>query len=421
MTYCDVIKINLYVIALLILVAVGTIMLTFFQVNNHNKEIEIQKQWVYQMLGGYEKGIDGKQAAGSILKGDINNELIEKGRNTLKAYGYSEDYQTTYDLIAKKYKTTIIINNTVIYFIIVGVVFITTYFMKKRETEKFENINSIVNQFIKGEYIVNLPITIEEVHGKLNSNLESLGKKLLLNEERLNLEKEETKTLVTDISHQLKTPIASLKMCVSILNEDTLDKVERKEFMERSIDQVNHLEHLTAALINISRMETGLIKIERENKRIVDTILSAINSVYIKAEGKGILIDFESELSNDIENILLPHDEKWTKEAIGNVLENAIKYSEKETKIIIKMSKLISFLRIEIQDQGIGIDKKEYTKVFRRFYRGKSEIVKKAEGSGVGLYLTRKILEEQGGNITVTSRKTSEGRGSTFVIQLSLV
>lgn len=119
--------------------------------------------------------------------------------------------------------------------------------------------------------------------------------------------------------------------------------------------------------------------------------------------------------------MILPHDIKWTKEAIVNVLDNAIKYSPKDSQIQITMEKQIHFFRIEIRDEGIGIKKEEINRIFQRFYRGKQEVIKQAEGSGVGLYLTRKILEEQGGNITVVFPYGKEKtKGSTFAIMLSL-
>lgn len=112
----------------------------------------------------------------------------------------------------------------------------------------------------------------------------------------------------------------------------------------------------------------------------------------------------------------IPHDPHWTREAIANVLENAVKYSPADSCIQIRLMRRTSFLRIDIEDQGIGIDSREYSKIFQRFYRGSALQVKEADGSGVGLYLTRTILEAQGGSISVSSGK----RGSIFTVQLSL-
>ncbi|MGL5717142.1 MAG: sensor histidine kinase [Paraclostridium sp.] len=109
----------------------------------------------------------------------------------------------------------------------------------------------------------------------------------------------------------------------------------------------------------------------------------------------------------------MPHDSKWTEESIFNVLENAVKYTPDNKNVEIEVSHTINFVRVDIKDKGIGIDKSEYNNIFKRFYR--SEEVEEIEGSGVGLYLTRKILEQQGGNIIVSSEK---GQGSKFSLFL---
>lgn len=250
--------------------------------------------------------------------------------------------------------------------------------------------------------------------------LESLGKKLELNEQRMAVEKEETKALVTDLSHQLKTPVASIKMCFLLLEDENLQPEERKEFLNRLGEQIVHLEGLLSALVNISRMETGMIEIRKEMTSIFNTVVQAVNQVYMKAEDKGIEIVIDTD-HEEIENLLLEHDVKWTKEAIVNVLENAVKYSPADSVIQIIMKKQLHFLRIEIKDEGIGIKKEEINRIFQRFYRGKHEVVRQAEGSGVGLYLARKIIEEQGGNITVVLPVGGKQvKGSTFAIMLPL-
>lgn len=411
---------NTYIVIGLVTVALVMGILAFIQVNQYGKNINLQKQFVSQMIGACEEGVDGEKIASSILKGEVNKSQVEKGNQFLEVYGYTKNYETIYDNYLKDYRINIAFIYTIIYLLIIAVIFETICIRRKKEKEELEEIYNILYNFHKGEYSVNLTILSDNIRSKINNQLESLGKRLSLNEVRLKEEKEETKSLVTDISHQLKTPLASLKMCFSLLNEENLEPIERKEFMERSIEQLNNLEALTASLVNISRMETGMIKIEKQNKRILDTIISSINTVYLKAEEKNIQVELE-DINEETENLTLLHDEKWTREAIANVLENAVKYSEKESKIRIRLHKLTTFLRIEIEDEGIGIDKKEYTEIFKRFYRGKSDLVKNEEGSGVGLYLTRKILEEQGGNITVTSKKSIGEKGSRFVIQLSLI
>ena len=238
-----------------------------------------------------------------------------------------------------------------------------------------------------------------------------LAKKLRLKSEILAREKDNTKTLVTDISHQLKTPLAAMKTCFSLfLEADTPD--EREEFGRRCQFQLEKLEGLIASLLNISRLETAMIRLEPSAVSLTDILVDAINGIYEKAAAKRIRIDTE-----EFEDIPLFLDRKWSGEALLNILDNAVKYSPEETLILIRVAPLYSFVRVEIEDQGIGIPRSEYNRIFKRFYRGQNETVQRTEGAGVGLYLSRRILEEQGGTLSVKEART---QGSVFVVQLPL-
>lgn len=245
----------------------------------------------------------------------------------------------------------------------------------------------------------------------LSDNLLKLLQKLRLKSEILAGERDNTKTLVTDISHQLKTPLSALKSCFSVyLEADTME--EKREFGERCKFQLDKLENLTASLINISRLENAMILLTPAPVPLTDILVEAVNAVYGKAASRQITIDTE-----DFPDTTLYLDRKWTAEALFNLLDNAVKYSPAGTTVRIRVQTLCSFVRVEIEDQGIGIPKEEYNKIFKRFYRGRQETVQRTEGSGVGLYLSRKILEEQGGTLSV---KAARGQGSIFVAQLPL-
>lgn len=175
------------------------------------------------------------------------------------------------------------------------------------------------------------------------------------------------------------------------------------------------------ALINISRLETSMITLHQDKTSLSDILLDAVNTVYIKALQKEIVIEvinLSEEQGEDSSTFLaLSLDRKWTAEALSNILDNAIKYSPNGSTITVRLNKLYSHIRIEIEDAGIGIPKNEYNKIFQRFYRGLHPKVQQSEGSGVGLYLSRRIIEEQGGTITV---KSASRQGTVFVIQLPL-
>lgn len=395
--------------------------MTLLLINNYVEVTNQFKNNIFQMVGASEFGITSEQIGAHLLKGISNEEFIHKGKEILEPFGYTDNYKTFFDKNLQGYIIHIVIINSILFLAFrVGCLLIHRHTIHRNDQE-LDQIYHILSKFRQGEYNTNLSKMEETSRSKLYELIDSLGNTLSIHEENLKKEKEITKSIVTDISHQLKTPIASLKIYFTILSEDTLDKLERAEFMDRFSDQLKRLEGLCEALIQISRLETGMVTIVKEQKNIFDTVVAAINHVFIKAEEKNIVIELDSSMEKAIENLMIPHDVKWTIEAITNVLENGIKYSNSDTTITISMVKLSNFLRIEIEDEGIGIQKEEINHIFQRFYRGKSDRVKNIEGSGVGLYLTRTILERQGGNITVSqSKTTSKLNGSKFILQLSL-
>ena len=229
-------------------------------------------------------------------------------------------------------------------------------------------------------------------------------------EAELRREEQETKSLITDISHQLKTPVASLKMSYEIEDSTELSAEETEEFRRKEREDVERLEHLLQAFTQMSKLETGMIRLKPEKAGVKATLARAVAGAYAKAVDKNISIETE-----EFTDVAVVHDPGWTAEAIGNVLDNGVKYAPAGTCISIRVSELVSYVMIEVEDEGPGIPAEEQPRIFQRFYRGKAEAVRKAEGSGVGLYLTRRILEEQGGTVCVKNGRTG---GSKFVITL---
>ena len=347
-----------------------------------------------------------------IFQGEEEKALQKKGRQVYARAGFEEEMKARYQSRMVQY---IVRSGGVFlgaYLLITAAAYIRMREAVRRKEQEFEQFGSVIEQFYTGHYQVAYREE-EGMKSRLFSRLNSLGKRLEVQEKKIQDEKETTKSLVTDISHQLKTPVASLKMCLELLAEEDLSKEEEKEFLGQAVGQTQRLDSLTKALINISRMETGMISVKKIQAPIMDTIAQAVSSVYVKAQEKNIEIEVVKN-SDEAADMAIPHDPHWTREAIANILENAVKYSGRDTCIQIRMMKRTSFLRIEIEDQGIGIDSRDYTKIFQRFYRGTAPQVKEADGSGVGLYLTRSILEAQGGSVSAGKQ------GSIFTIHVSL-
>ncbi len=370
------------------------------------------------MMEEQERGADNFVTAIDLMKGE-NYLQGTAGKEKLKSYGYLEGGENWYSLKGKKSVQYIIVCSILVFLAyLLALRYLSRQWNIQRRQE-FEKLSQILRQFSSHIYENDFEEQLNERETEMErimSQLAGLSEQLRYNEERVMKEKENTKSLVTDISHQLKTPVSGLKMCFEILDQEDLNPKEERGFLEQCMKQLRELEALVGTLVNISRMETGLIQIHREAADILDTLVTAVNRIYLKAEEKQIAIEFEE--IEDMTALVIPHDVKWLCEAFINILENAVKYSPENTEVCIRMIKMTTFLRIEIEDQGIGIPKEKYHKIFQRFYRGDEEEVRQAEGSGVGLYLTRKILEWHGGSVTVSSRYGGKRHGSTFRIQI---
>ena len=219
-------------------------------------------------------------------------------------------------------------------------------------------------------------------------------------------EKLKIQEFISDISHQTKTPLANIILYSQLLSEADLPS-EEKQNIEIIATQAEKLKFLVEGLVKVSRLETGIIKLDVQQSSVQELLANVMQQAYAKASDKCIMMD------------MLPTDEeayfdiKWVGEAIYNILDNAIKYSSRKSKIRIQVIRYEIFCRIDISDEGIGIAEGEYNKIFVRFYR--SQEVSKYEGVGIGLFLAREILIANGGYIKVSSKL---GRGSTFSVFL---
>lgn len=221
-------------------------------------------------------------------------------------------------------------------------------------------------------------------------------------------QKQEIQQMVSDISHQLKTPIANLTMYSSMLENENLDGSRRKQFLNAISSQVEKMEFLVEALAKMSRLESHLISLKIQPARILDTLLHGVMQISSAAEKKRITIEIDCD-----EQLMLPHDAKWTAEALFNIMDNAVKYTPEGGKISITAEPWELFTKIEIEDTGIGISKEHYQDIFKRFYReGKVHLI---EGVGIGLYLSREVITQQGGYIKV---KSEEKKGTAFSVFL---
>lgn len=282
------------------------------------------------------------------------------------------------------------------------------YLSRKYIAKMFDSISDILEQILSKKDNIKVSDFEDSRQSKLAHQAKSIIEMIEDDVNKTQEEKEIIKELIGDISHQIKTPLANISMYTDLLLEDNLSEEERQEFLMRTKEQSKKIDWLMKSLIKMSRLETGAIDFTPDYEYIKETIAKAVSSVYSQASNKNINITVE-----EFADIKLYHNRKWTCEALTNILENAIKYSPEFSNITIRIIPLEIYTKIEITDKGIGIAKKDYSNVFKRFYRG--ENVSEHIGMGIGLYLSQFILSKEGGYITV---KSNLGKGSTFSVFL---
>ena len=220
-------------------------------------------------------------------------------------------------------------------------------------------------------------------------------------------EEDAVKALIGDISHQVRTPLANIRLYTQLLAEQPLN--ERGRTCVGALDaQTEKLRTLLEALVKTSRLETGVLALHPEPAPLSPVILRAVEQYRPKAEAKRITLTAGSP-----DDLTAVFDAKWTEEALCNLLDNAVKYTDAGGSVSVRAVAYELFVRVDVSDTGSGIPEGEQAKIFGRFYRGAAAA--QTGGVGIGLYLTRQILSREGGYIKVSSQ---EGQGSTFSLFL---
>ena len=231
---------------------------------------------------------------------------------------------------------------------------------------------------------------------------------------RKNIEKEKAnlQSLVSDISHQTKTPVANMKLYAELLEEGIARENPDREqmlFMAGEMKkQAERLEFLIQALTKMSRLETNLVVVQPEKQPVEPLIFQAVAQIKPKAEACEIDVKIQG-----YQKITACYDKKWSIEALYNLLDNAVKYSPKGSQVTLRVQEYSMYCEICVEDRGIGMTEEEIPKVFQRFYRGKQ--VQQKPGVGIGLYLVREIVKKQKGYVKIKSQPGQGSRISLFL------
>lgn len=271
-----------------------------------------------------------------------------------------------------------------------------------------DSLNACIDSIVDGREDVAFDLESETLTGKFNHKLKRLYEVMQSGRKQVQEEKQSIQETISDISHQVKTPVTNLKMYNSTLLERRLAPEREREFLKLMESQIDKLDFLMQAMVKMSRLETGVISLSVSPAPIYDTVGLALAGIELPAGKKQIEVTVECNPS-----LIVPHDKKWTAEALFNILDNAVKYTPPGGRISVTAERWETATKIDIADTGRGIPEQHLAQIFQRFYR--EEEVHDVSGVGIGLYLCREIIQRQGGYIQV---KSEVGRGSVFSVFL---
>ena len=264
--------------------------------------------------------------------------------------------------------------------LIIGII-LYKYIVLRKETRE---LSDYIDQALDG----NLEITEfdEKELSKIKSKLIKFLYASQVKEAKINTEKSKTKDLIADISHQTKTPITNLSLYISLLEDDPKD-----EYLEIIKYELNKLEFLIQNLVKSSRLESDIISLQKHQANLKDLVEDVLREFKVILDEKCISINLKDQ------DLIFDLDERWLKEAIHNLVDNAIKYSPNGSTINIRVYKSYLNYNLDIENECKDLSEETLPKIFERFYRGKNSVSK--DGLGLGLFIAREIIEKHGGNI----------------------
>lgn len=273
-----------------------------------------------------------------------------------------------------------------------------------------KKLSDCLDSMIAGDEEIAFEEEEDSLVGKVQVKMRKLYEILQSRTEDSQRNQKNLEKTISDLSHQVKTPIASIRMYQNILMRQGINEEDRMEFLRNAEKQVDKLEFLIQAMIKMSRLETGIVNVSPKLESVYQLVEAAVCDVALKAEAKNIGISVDCK-----ETLLAYFDKKWTTEALFNIIDNAVKYTKEGGEIRISASATDFFIRIQVRDNGRGIEESHITEIFKRFYREPSAA--EVEGVGIGLYLAREIITKEKGFIEVRSKI---GIGSLFSLNLPI-
>lgn len=383
----------------LLLVGTETV-LAIYQVN------DVEVLWLSHDEAVVSSLLEQGVSKEAIVTALTNTEISEDGRSLLAATGLGKQTGINIRPFLNQFQqsTFCITLCAVMFLLLVLSIGMFVFFWKRKRF--YQQADKVLTNYINGDYSCHLPQNYEGAIFQIFSSIEQLATMLQSKNETEHKAKEFLKDTISDISHQLKTPLAALTMYQEIIESEPENAETVKQFAAKMGISLKRMEQLILSMLKITRLDTGNIVFEKKSCRVSELITHSVNELTTRAknENKQIQIDGDGEQQ-------LICDMEWTGEAIGNIVKNALDHTQAGGIVRITWDRAPAMFQIFISDNGSGIAPEDIHHIFKRFYRSKQSL--DTQGIGLGLPLAKSIIEGQDGVISVQSEI---GNGTMFTL-----
>ena len=342
----------------------------------------------------------------SAFTSQPNENDIERGRAALASIGYDETTSMRFLPAVQIYRNQTMFSVFLLLVFLFGTIYLSLFLYLRRQHKAFSNAENTIRQFLDGNTTSRIECSQAGDWYSLFHAINEMATILSAHAENQRQTKEFLQDIISDVSHQIKTPLSALKMYHEIIESHKNDAATVSSFTEKSQREIKRMEDVIYTLLKLARLDAGIIQMEKAPENLSVLMQDVLERFETWAEREHKTITLSGK-----ENVILSCDALWVSEAIGNIVKNALEHTENGGHIEVKWSQSPLMTQIEISDDGKGIHPEDLYNIFKRFYR--SRFSSDVHGIGLGLPLAKSIVEAHGGTISVTS---SLGAGTTFTL-----
>ena len=347
-----------------------------------------------------------KELSISAFTSQPNENDIERGRAALASIGYDETTSMRFLPAVQIYRNQTMFSVFLLLVFLFGAIYLSLFLYLRRQHKAFSNAENTIRQFLDGNTTSRIECSQAGDWYSLFHAINEMATILSAHAENQRQTKEFLQDIISDVSHQIKTPLSALKMYHEIIESHKDDTATVSSFTEKSQREIKRMEDVIYTLLKLARLDAGIIQMEKAPENLSVLMQDVLERFETWAEREHKTITLSGK-----ENVVLSCDALWVSEAIGNIVKNALEHTENGGHIEVKWSQSPLMTQIEISDDGKGIHPEDLYNIFKRFYR--SRFSSDVHGIGLGLPLAKSIVEAHGGTISVTS---SLGAGTTFTL-----